>query len=86
MTLVCGTTEYILIHCVFIVYLKSDVYHACATPMYFPALINAWKLISPCKSFVVIAATGTEKKEWMAHIRTCFNDLLTKRMLNSSCF
>uniref|UniRef100_A0A2C9JYX0 PH domain-containing protein n=1 Tax=Biomphalaria glabrata TaxID=6526 RepID=A0A2C9JYX0_BIOGL len=39
-------------------------------------LRNGWKIISPSKSFVVYAATATEKKEWMAHIRKCVNDIL----------
>lgn len=42
-------------------------------------LHNGWKIISPSKSFVVYAATATEKKEWMAHIKTCVNELLRKR-------
>ncbi|KAL8614312.1 Pleckstrin y domain-containing F member 2 [Nucella lapillus] len=42
-------------------------------------LRNGWKIINPSKSFVVYAATTTEKKEWMAHIRTCVNELLAKR-------
>ncbi|XP_041367562.1 pleckstrin homology domain-containing family F member 2-like isoform X2 [Gigantopelta aegis] len=37
---------------------------------------NGWKIISPHKSFIVHAATVTEKKEWMAHIKKCVNDLL----------
>ncbi|CAG5119490.1 unnamed protein product, partial [Candidula unifasciata] len=41
-------------------------------------LRNGWKIISPSKSFVVYAATATEKKEWMAHIRKCVNDLLAR--------
>lgn len=43
------------------------------------ALRNGWKIISPSKSFVVFAATATEKKEWMAHIRKCVSDVLTRR-------
>ncbi|XP_046580806.1 pleckstrin homology domain-containing family F member 2-like isoform X1 [Haliotis rubra] len=42
-------------------------------------LHNGWNVISPQKSFTVYAATVTEKKEWMAHIRKCVNDLLVKR-------
>ncbi|XP_076450572.1 pleckstrin homology domain-containing family F member 2-like isoform X2 [Babylonia areolata] len=42
-------------------------------------LRNGWKIINPSKSFVVYAATATEKKEWMAHIKTCVNELLAKR-------
>lgn len=42
-------------------------------------LHNGWKIISPSKSFIVFAATATEKKEWMAHIKTCVNELLRKR-------
>lgn len=44
----------------------------------FPALRNGWKIISPSKSFVVYAATATEKSQWMSHIRKCVNDLLLK--------
>lgn len=44
-------------------------------------LRNGWKLINPSKSFVVYAATATEKKEWMAHITTCVKGLLDKRGL-----
>ncbi|XP_076472071.1 pleckstrin homology domain-containing family F member 2-like [Babylonia areolata] len=43
------------------------------------SLRNGWKIINPSKSFVVYAATATEKKEWMAHIKTCVNELLAKR-------
>ncbi|KAJ8049790.1 Pleckstrin-likey domain-containing family F member 2 [Holothuria leucospilota] len=39
---------------------------------------NAWKIISATKSFMVSAATATEKSEWMAHINKCIQDLLTK--------
>lgn len=41
-------------------------------------LKNGWQIISPRKSFVVFAATSTEKTEWMAHINKCIQDLLTK--------
>jgi len=44
----------------------------------FSALRNGWKIISPSKSFVVYAATATEKSQWMSHIRKCVNDLLLK--------
>ncbi|KAK6184081.1 hypothetical protein SNE40_002197 [Patella caerulea] len=40
---------------------------------------NGWKIINPSKSFAVFAATATEKKEWMAHIKKCVYDLLIKR-------
>ncbi|XP_060074017.1 pleckstrin homology domain-containing family F member 2-like isoform X1 [Ylistrum balloti] len=43
------------------------------------ALRNGWKIISPKKSFVVYAATTTEKTQWMSHIKKCVNDLLLKR-------
>ena len=43
------------------------------------SLRNGWKIISPSKSFVVYAATSTEKSQWMSHIRKCVNDLLLKR-------
>jgi hypothetical protein len=43
------------------------------------ALRNGWKLISPSKSFVVYAATSTEKHQWMSHIKKCVDDLLIKR-------
>ncbi|CAC5409725.1 Pleckstrin homology domain-containing family F member 2,Uncharacterized protein ZK632.12,Pleckstrin homology domain-containing family F member 1,Pleckstrin homology domain-containing family F member 1 homolog [Mytilus coruscus] len=43
------------------------------------SLRNGWKIISPSKSFVVYAATATEKSQWMSHIRKCVNDLLLKR-------
>ncbi|XP_065903259.1 pleckstrin homology domain-containing family F member 2-like isoform X2 [Dysidea avara] len=39
---------------------------------------NGWQVISPKKSFAVFAATKTEKEEWMAHIRKCIGDLLSK--------
>ncbi|KAL5007579.1 hypothetical protein ScPMuIL_016385 [Solemya velum] len=39
---------------------------------------NGWKIISPSKSFVVYAATGTEKTQWMTHIKKCVGDLLLK--------
>jgi len=41
-------------------------------------LKNGWQIFSPSKSFVVFAATATEKTEWMAHINKCVQDLLTK--------
>ncbi|XP_062577276.1 pleckstrin homology domain-containing family F member 2-like isoform X2 [Saccostrea cucullata] len=44
-----------------------------------PALRNGWKLISPSKSFVVYAATSTEKHQWMSHIKKCVDDLLIKQ-------
>ncbi|KAK6972421.1 Pleckstrin y domain-containing F member 2 [Biomphalaria glabrata] len=47
-------------------------------------LRNGWKIISPSKSFVVYAATATEKKEWMAHIRKCVNDILALRGIRQS--
>lgn len=43
------------------------------------ALRNGWKLISPSKSFVVYAATSTEKHQWMSHIKKCVDDLLIKQ-------
>ncbi|KAL4224675.1 Pleckstrin y domain-containing F member 2 [Mactra antiquata] len=42
-------------------------------------LRNGWKLISPKKSFVVYAATGVEKQQWISHIKKCVSDLLNKR-------
>ncbi|XP_011444013.1 pleckstrin homology domain-containing family F member 2-like isoform X4 [Crassostrea angulata] len=42
-------------------------------------LRNGWKLISPSKSFVVYAATSTEKHQWMSHIKKCVDDLLIKQ-------
>ncbi|XP_064600044.1 pleckstrin homology domain-containing family F member 2-like [Liolophura sinensis] len=42
-------------------------------------LRNGWKIFSPSKSFVVYAATATEKLEWMAHIKKCVQDLLNKQ-------
>lgn len=50
------------------------------------ALRNGWKLISPSKSFVVYAATSTEKHQWMSHIKKCVDDLLIKRKLVKSFF
>ena len=50
----------------------------------FSALRNGWKIISPSKSFVVYAATSTEKSQWMSHIRKCVNDLLLKSKFLSS--
>ncbi|CAG5119577.1 unnamed protein product [Candidula unifasciata] len=47
-------------------------------------LRNGWKIMSPSKSFVVYAATASEKKEWMAHIRKCVNDLLARRGISQS--
>ncbi|XP_060569006.1 pleckstrin homology domain-containing family F member 2-like [Ruditapes philippinarum] len=44
-------------------------------------LRNGWKLISPKKSFVVYAATGVEKQQWISHIKKCVSDLLHKRGL-----
>lgn len=49
------------------------------------ALRNGWKLISPSKSFVVYAATSTEKHQWMSHIKKCVDDLLIKRMYWQTC-
>lgn len=49
------------------------------------ALRNGWKLISPSKSFVVYAATSTEKHQWMSHIKKCVDDLLIKRMYWQAC-
>lgn len=49
------------------------------------ALRNGWKLISPSKSFVVYAATSTEKHQWMSHIKKCVDDLLIKRMCWQTC-
>ena len=45
-------------------------------------LKHGWQIISPSKSFVVFAATSTEKTEWMAHINKCVQDLLTTSMLS----
>lgn len=42
---------------------------------------NGWQVISPKKSFAVFAATKTEKDEWMAHIRKCIDDLLSKGII-----
>ena len=42
---------------------------------------NGWQVISPKKSFAVFAATKTEKEEWMAHIKKCVADLLSKGIL-----
>ncbi|XP_054088292.1 pleckstrin homology domain-containing family F member 1 homolog [Zeugodacus cucurbitae] len=39
---------------------------------------NGWLIRTTTKSFVVYAATGTEKQEWMAHINKCVEDLLRK--------
>jgi len=45
---------------------------------YISAWKNGWQVISPKKSFAVFAATKTEKEEWMAHIKKCVADLLSK--------
>ena len=45
---------------------------------------NGWQVISPKKSFAVFAATKTEKDEWMAHIKKCIADLLSKGICISS--
>ncbi|XP_029638243.1 pleckstrin homology domain-containing family F member 2 isoform X1 [Octopus sinensis] len=42
-------------------------------------LRNGWKILSPMKSFIVYAATSSEKSEWMAHIRKCVSYLIKKR-------
>jgi len=39
---------------------------------------NGWLIRTTTKSFVVNAATTTEKQEWMAHINKCVEDLLRK--------
>ncbi|XP_017006670.2 pleckstrin homology domain-containing family F member 1 homolog [Drosophila takahashii] len=39
---------------------------------------NGWYIRTTTKSFVVFAATSTEKQEWMAHINKCVEDLLRK--------
>lgn len=39
---------------------------------------NGWLIRTTTKSFVVYAATSTEKQEWMAHINKCVEDLLRK--------
>ncbi|XP_037938405.1 pleckstrin homology domain-containing family F member 1 homolog [Teleopsis dalmanni] len=39
---------------------------------------NGWLIRTTTKSFVVYAATITEKQEWMAHINKCVEDLLRK--------
>lgn len=39
---------------------------------------NGWLIRTTTKSFVVYAATATEKQEWMAHINKCVEDLLRK--------
>lgn len=39
---------------------------------------NGWNIRTASKSFAVYAATPTEKKEWMAHINKCIDDLLRK--------
>ena len=49
--------------------------------MYILVWKNGWQVISPKKSFAVFAATKTEKEEWMAHIRKCIGDLLSKGIL-----
>lgn len=43
-----------------------------------PELENAWVIRTPTKSFVVFAASKTEKQQWMSHINTCINELLKK--------
>lgn len=65
-------------------YLLNSCTLACVKPSFphvSPDLRNGWKIISPSKSFVVYAATATEKKEWMAHIRKCVNDILASSKL-----
>ncbi|XP_017769556.1 PREDICTED: pleckstrin homology domain-containing family F member 2 isoform X2 [Nicrophorus vespilloides] len=39
---------------------------------------NGWLIKTASKSFAVFAATNIEKKEWMAHITKCIEDLLRK--------
>jgi len=39
---------------------------------------NGWLIRTTTKSFIVYAATSTEKQEWMAHINKCVEDLLRK--------
>jgi len=41
-------------------------------------LANGWFIRTASKSFAVYAATQIEKKEWMAHITKCIDDLLRK--------
>lgn len=43
-----------------------------------PQYRNGWLIRTTTKSFIVCAATETEKKEWMAHINKCVEDLLKK--------
>lgn len=39
---------------------------------------NGWLIRTASKSFAVYAATQAEKKEWMAHINKCIEELLRK--------
>lgn len=43
---------------------------------------NGWFIRTASKSFAVYAATQTEKKEWMAHIKKCIEDLLRKSKID----
>jgi len=39
---------------------------------------NGWLIKTPNKSFIVCAATQTEKYEWMAHINKCIDELIKR--------
>ncbi|CAI4222151.1 unnamed protein product [Auanema sp. JU1783] len=41
-------------------------------------LKNGWVIKTPSKSFAVYAATATEKKEWMLHIKRCVDVIKSK--------
>uniref|UniRef100_A0A915L3A2 Pleckstrin homology domain-containing family F member 2 n=1 Tax=Romanomermis culicivorax TaxID=13658 RepID=A0A915L3A2_ROMCU len=41
-------------------------------------LTNGWQIKTPTKSFNVYAATSTEKREWISHIKRCIEDLMNK--------
>ncbi|XP_022650017.1 pleckstrin homology domain-containing family F member 1 homolog isoform X2 [Varroa jacobsoni] len=41
-------------------------------------MCHGWVVRTPTKSFVVFAASRTEKQQWMTHITTCINELLKK--------
>ncbi|XP_018496754.1 pleckstrin homology domain-containing family F member 2 [Galendromus occidentalis] len=49
-----------------------------------PDLKNGWVIRTPTKSFVVYAASRTEKQQWTSHINTCINELLKKTGRNPS--
>jgi hypothetical protein len=49
-------------------------------------LKNGWLVKARTKSFIVYAATHSEKREWMVHIQRCIDVLLSSRHIQFVLF